>query len=103
MGELTKDDKAKDKPDKAVAVTIRTPGNIPGTFEVREHDRVDKVAREAADFFVGRNELAAGAYGLAVIRDGEGVEMNDAARLEDYDVVDGDELHLINRAPQVDG
>lgn len=102
MGELTKD-KAKDKPDKAVTVTIRTPGNIPGTFEVREHDRVDKVAREAVDFFVGRSELAAGAYSLAVIRDGKGVEMNDAARLEDYDVIDGDELHLVNRAPQVDG
>lgn len=29
--------------------------------------------------------------------------MNDAGRLEDYGIVTGEELHLINRAPQVDG
>lgn len=91
------------KPDKTITLTIRTPGNIPGSFEVRGHDRVDKVTREAVRHFVARNELAAGDYGLAVVRSGQGVEMNDAGRLDDYDVIGGDELHLINRAPQVDG
>ena len=93
----------KDTPDKTFAVVIRTPGNIPGTFEIRLHDRVDKVVREAVGYFVARNELAAGDYGLALVRDGNGVELNDAGRLDDYDIVEGDELHLINRAPQVDG
>lgn len=93
----------KDRPDKTITVVIRTPGNIPGTFEIRRHDRVDKVVREAVGYFVGRNELAAGDYGLALVRDGNGVELNDAGRFDDYDIVEGDELHLINRAPQVDG
>lgn len=96
-------DHGKDKPDKTLTVVIRTPGNIPATFEFRGHDRVDKATREAVAYFIGRNELVAGDYGMALVRGGEGVELNDAGRLEDYDVVDGDELHLINRAPQVDG
>ncbi len=96
-------DHGKEKPDKTLSVVIRTPGNIPATFEVRGHDRVDRATREAVTYFVGRSELAAGDYGLALVRGGNGVELNDAGRLEDYAVVDGDELHLINRAPQVDG
>lgn len=93
----------KPRPNKIVTVVVRTPGNIPATFEFHAHDRIDKVIRDAVAYFVGRNELSAGEYGLALVRDGEGVELNDAGRLEDYDIVDGDELHLINRAPQVDG
>lgn len=96
-------DHDKDKPDQTLTVVIRTPGNTPEHFELRGHDRVDKATREAVTYFVGRNELVAGDYGMALVRDGEGLELNDAGRLEDYDIVDGDELHLINRVPQVDG
>lgn len=103
MGQDTDTSATAGKSGKSITVTIHTPGNIPGSFEVRAHDRVDKVTREAVDYFVGRNELAAGDYALAVIRDGVAVEMNDAGRLEDYDITDGDALHLLNRAPQVDG
>ena len=89
--------------NRDITVTIKTPAGIGATFEVREHDRVDKTVRVAVEYFVGSNQLAAGNYGLAVIRDGIAVDMTDAARLEDYKVTEGDELHLVNRDPQVDG
>jgi hypothetical protein len=89
--------------NKTISVTIKTPAGIGSSFNVHPHDRVDKTTRTAADHFVSTNQLAAGNYGLAVIRNGVGDDMTAAARLEDYDVIEGDELHLINLDPQVDG
>ena len=93
----------KSDQNKNLTVVIKTPAGIGASFDVRQHDRVDKTTRRAVEHFVAANQLAAGNYGLAVIRDGVANDMNDAARLEDYDIVEGDELHLINRDPQVDG
>jgi hypothetical protein len=91
------------KSPKQITVTVRTPANIGHDFRVRSHDRVDKVVRDAVEYFVSQGQLAAGNYGLAVIQDDHAVEMADAARLEDFDVSDRDVLVLLNKDPQVDG
>ena len=88
---------------KVITVTIRTPAGHHHDFEVRAHERVDKVAREAVRYFVERHELEEGQYGLALIHDGVAKPMEDAARLEDYDVRQGDVLALISKQPQIDG
>lgn len=95
-------DRQQDK-EKTADVVIRTPAGIPHTFEVKLHDRVDKTAREAVQYFVGQGQLADGAYGLALVRDGQATEMTDSGRLEDYGIVDDDTLSLITKEPQVDG
>jgi hypothetical protein len=86
-----------------ITVTVRTPAGTPHPFEIRGNERVDKVVRAAVRYFVQAGQLAAGEYGLALIRDGRAEDLADAARLEDYGVVEGDVLVLITKAPQVDG
>src|SRR5437660_7227558 len=86
-----------------IVVTGKTAAGHTSTFTVRGHDRVDKTAREMANYFVGQNLLAAGDYGLAIVREDVAQTLQDAARLEDYSVVDNDVLVLISKAPQVDG
>jgi Fe2+ transport system protein FeoA len=88
---------------ETITVTVRTPAGTPHSFEVRGNERVDKVVRAAVRYFVQAGQLAAGEYGLALIRDGRAEDLADAARLEDYGVVEGDVLVLITKAPQVDG
>jgi len=97
--------KPDDKPGKntALTVSVRTPAGITRALEVRSHDRVDKTITRAVTMFVDAGELAAGNYGLALVRDGVATDMADAGRLDDYDVVEGEELHLFNTDPQVDG
>lgn len=98
----TKSRDPKGQPD-LVTITINTPANHTHDFEVRLHDRVDKIAREAVRHFVGTGELADGPYGVALVRDGVATGLDDAARLEDAGVRDGDTLALISKQPQVDG
>jgi hypothetical protein len=88
---------------KTITVRIRTPAGIGHDFEVGRQDRVDQTVRTAVDYFVAHEQLAAGHHGLVVIRYRQAVEMPDTARLQDFDVVDGDVLGLINKDPQVDG
>jgi hypothetical protein len=83
-------------------VTIRTPAGIGHVFEVRQEDRVDQTAQAAVDHFVAHSQLAAGNYRLVLIREGQPAEMPETARLEDFNVTDGDVLSLINKDPQVD-
>jgi hypothetical protein len=88
---------------ETITVTVRTAAGTPHPFEVRTNERVDKLVRAAVRYFVGAGQLAAGEYGLALIRDGRAEDLADAARLDDYGVVEGDVLVLIAKAPQVDG
>ena len=88
---------------KEISVIIRTPAGMPHTFEVRSQDRVDKTIRTAVTYFVGQGQLAEGAYGLALVRDGQATDMVDSGRLEDYGVTENDVLHLIAKGPQADG
>ncbi len=96
-----KDDKSNN--NRKLTVTVRTPAGIIRGFDVKSHDRVDKTIATAVKVFVEAGELAEGNYGLALVRDGVATDMADAGRLDDYGVVDGDELHLFNTDPQVDG
>lgn len=93
------------QPEKNQRITVitRTPAGITRPLEVKSHDRVDKTITRAVEAFVAAGELAAGNYGLALVRDGVATDMADAGRLDDYDVTEGDELHLFNTDPQVDG
>lgn len=94
-----------DKPekDKDVTVTVRTPGGASQSFDFKDNTRVDKVIRDAVTHFLGVGELAAGDYGLALVRSGAATPLDDSARLDEVGVVDADVLHLTNKAPQVDG
>jgi hypothetical protein len=74
---------------ETITVTVRTPAGTPHPFEVRANERVDKVVRNAVRYFLQAGQLAAGEYGLALIRDGRAEDLADAARLEDYGVVEG--------------
>lgn len=76
--------------DKDVSVTVRTPGGASESFDFKDNTRVDKVIREAVTHFVGTRELAAGDYGLALVRSGAATPLDDSARLDEVGVVDGD-------------
>jgi hypothetical protein len=89
--------------DKTLDLTIRTPAGHPHRFSFKDNTRVSKVIREVVDHFVEAGQLEDGEYGLALIRDGRSEELASAARLDDYDIVDGDTLALYSRRPQVDG
>jgi hypothetical protein len=95
-------DTTKDK-GKTLEVTVRTPAGHPYEFSFKDNERVSKATRDAVEHFVSTSELAAGDYGLALIRDGRTIELAPGARLDDYHVIDGDTLALYNRRPQVDG
>lgn len=99
---MEKQDKDNGK-DKDLDVTVRTPAGATAPFSFKDNTKVAKAIRVAVGFFVGRGELTDGDYGLALARQGTATELADDSRLDDDGVVDGDVLHLINRAPQVDG
>lgn len=102
----THSDSGKDKhPDRNVTVMVRTPAGASATLTFKDGEKVAKVIRTSVRHFVNVGELAddGAEYDLAVIREGAAVPMNEDDRLDDYHVVDGDVLHLVNRAPQVDG
>lgn len=88
---------------KNINILVRTPAGHSHGFDVNPHERVDKVAREAVDYFVGQNLLAAGEYALAVVRGDQAVPLADTDRLDALGIKAGDVLVLRPRAPQVDG
>lgn len=94
---------AKEEKDHKLEVTVRTPAGHPHKFTFNDHERVEKATNEAVEHFVRTGELAVGEYGLALIRDGRTIELASGARLDDFDIVDGDVLALYNKRPQVDG
>ena len=53
--------------------------------------------------FVDHDQLAPGDYALAVVHEGRVEPLLDTARIGDYHLSTGAELHLVNEAPQVDG
>ncbi|MDX6297731.1 MAG: hypothetical protein QOI51_1588 [Nocardioidaceae bacterium] len=89
--------------DNTLELTVRTPAGHPFEFCFKDDTRVSKAAREATDHFVHVGLLEAGAYGLALIRGGRIDELADGARLDDFNIVDGDILALYPKKPQVDG
>lgn len=93
----------KDKHDKTVNVTVKTPAGHAHAFSFKDDVRVSKVIREATDYFVEVGQLEVGEYGVAVIRDGQSIELAPGARLDDYDIADGETLALYPLKPQVDG
>lgn len=84
-------------------VPVRTPAGASKAFALRSNELVVEVISAAVTYFVGQNELAAGDYGLAVIRGGQAVPMADTSRLSENDITNEDVLVLVPEAPQVDG
>jgi hypothetical protein len=91
------------KSRRSFVVTIKTPAGHEHRFRLNGEQQVEAVTTRAVAYFVKHGELAAGKYVLAVMRDGTPVDMTASARLEDYDVREGDVLVLIVGEPQVDG
>jgi len=86
-----------------VEVTVRTPAGASHPFDLDLDELVAEVIATVIEFFVKRNELAAGDYALAVIRGGQAEPMADTSRLAEYHITHEDVLVLIPEAPQVDG
>lgn len=89
--------------NRSFVVTVKTPAGHEHRFRVSGDQRVETVTTRAVAYFVKHGELAEGKYALAVMRDGTPVDMTASARIEDYDVREGDVLVLIVGEPQVDG
>lgn len=100
---MSDEPKAREGKDNQVAITVRTPAGAPHEFLVKLHERVDKLAREAIDYFVSETLLEPGPYALALVRNGAATNLEDNKRFEDYGIEGGDVLHLIPKKPQVDG
>lgn len=85
------------------SVIIRTPAGQPATFEVRADEHVEQVIHEAVAYFEKRGELAAGAYELVLVHDGQGEVLVNSARLEDYGISSTSLLALQVKPAPVDG
>ena len=92
-----------DERHEQVEITVRTPAGASHPFDLRLDELVAQVLSTVIKFFVGRNELAPGDYGLAVIRDGRAKPMTDTSRLLEYRLTHENVLVLVPEAPQVDG
>ena len=88
---------------RKLRVTVRTPAGVPHDFDFREEELVAEAAAKAIAHFVDKHELESGDYGLELVRDGTATDLLDTNTLRDYEVKDGDVLHLIPEKPQVDG
>jgi uncharacterized protein (DUF2141 family) len=86
-----------------VEVKVRTPGGISHEFRFAEEQFVASAIAQAVAHFVEHEQLAPGDYAMAVVRDGRAEPMLDTARVGDYHLSAGAEVHLVNETPQVDG
>jgi len=89
--------------DHDVEVIVRTPAGADHPFRFKLDELGARAAATAIDYFVEKHEIEAGDYALELIRDGQPTPIADTARLGDYGLRDGDQLHLITVKPQVDG
>jgi hypothetical protein len=84
-------------------VTIRTPGNEPGTFTVEPDEHIETLVRHAVHDFVAQGKLAEGRYSLALVRDGTAIMLADSSHVGDDDITTESDLRLVSRDPHVDG
>jgi len=97
------DDGEEGRHHDAVEVTVRSPAGHSHEFRFELDEFGAEAAATAIAYFVERKEIEAGDYVLELLRDGERTPIADTARLRDYDLHNGAELHLITAKPQVDG
>ena len=86
-----------------VALIVRSPAGASHPFRFELDEFAAHAAATAIAYFVEKNEIEPGDYALELIRDGEPTPIADTSRLSDYDLRNGDQLHLITAKPQVDG
>lgn len=92
-----------DRHGSAVHVTVRTPAGISHTFTFKSDDLVIQATSEAMEHFVSHGQLAVGDYDLTLVRSALSTDLADTEPLGEYGIHDGDVLHLVPEAPQVDG
>lgn len=65
--------------------------------------KVHSVLKAAVKHFVDQGAMSDGDYALALVIGGRAAELPDSQSLEESSVVDGSQLAIIARGPQVDG
>lgn len=88
---------------KCFGVTIKTPAGFASAFAATPDTAGHALVHRAVDFFVGRDQLEPEKFELALIRGGDPVSIDLDKELGNYDIVEGDVLHLVSRQPYVDG
>jgi uncharacterized ubiquitin-like protein YukD len=91
------------QPDDDVELIVRSPAGASHPFRFELDEFAAQAAATAIAYFVERREIEPGDYALELIRDDKATPIADTSRLGDYDLHDGDQLHLITAKPQVDG
>jgi hypothetical protein len=88
---------------RTITVIIFAPSNAHHDFDASATERVDQLARTAVSFFVGIGQMQPAECGLALIRDGIAVPLDDASHLDEDEVGNGAKLKLIVKKPKTDG
>ena len=86
-----------------ITVVVFAPNNTHHDFDARATERVDQLARTAVNYFVGIGQMQPAECGLALIRDGVAIPLDDASRLDEDGVRNGAKLKLIVKKPKTDG
>jgi hypothetical protein len=86
-----------------ITIVVFAPDNASHEFPVQATEHVNKLARTAVDYFVSIRQMQPAECGLAIIRDGVAVPLNDASRLDEDGVGNGAKLKLIVKKPKTDG
>ena len=87
-----------------LSLTIRATSGLPWeTDRFNSNHHVHTVLKAALKHFIDVRAMAPGDYALALVVAGRAVELADSDKLEAAGVVNGAQLTLIVRGPQVDG
>lgn len=86
-----------------IEVEVRTPSNQPAEFRANEEERVVTLAQHATAYFVERQLLGEGQYGLSLLEDGTARPLADDARLEEEGVEEHSVLVLRAKQKKTDG
>jgi hypothetical protein len=88
---------------RTIAVMVFAPSNAHHDFDARTNERADELARTAVRLFVEKGQMQPAECGLALIRDGIAIPLDDASRLNEDGVGNGSKLKLIVKKPKTDG
>lgn len=98
----TSDDQTQDHRER-LEMLVRSPSGASHRFPVASDELTVQVIASAIEHFVDHNQLAAGDYALAVVRDGQAVPVPDTTRVAELHATEEDVFVLVPEAPQVDG
>ena len=92
------------KSRKEITVTIKTPAGHKAQFTINSNWTIDKVIKDAVEYFVKHNQLQPGNYNLLLDNaDSTTTELVGSSQVKDYKIADEATLELVVAGPQVDG